>query len=203
MANTAAHLYTRGQQYLMTKGKELTPEIKQLMENGNLKFYDDPYFHRATVAGGGIIELNKSGDYQLDGKTNIQQQLLPNNTQLAVERIEVSIAELQTGTVLLDLIFKPYTTSVADAAIANAEIELTIDDKSQFRAPLNKFIQGIEGVANSAQNGINLQTPILISDKNKIAFKFHTPDGKTLATGAGKLNGVEVTLVGPSLRSKV
>lgn len=196
------NLYTRTQKYLVGKGKELTPEIKQLMEGGNIKFYDDPYFIRKTIAGGGIINILESSDYQQDGKTNIQQQYLPNNTQMAVDRIELGIAELQTGTTLLDLVYKAYNDTIADAAIANAEIELTLDDKTVFRAPVNKFVDGVENVASSRNNGVNLNAPILISDKNKIGLLFHTPQGKTLATNAGDLNGVEVTLRGASLRSK-
>lgn len=183
----------------LTKIQLLLLALVGLTPDGKQKFRDETHYIRQSIAGGGIINLITGADLIKKGVNTFNNNRIKQGTAMLVDRIEIEVALQQAaGTTASKAIYKPVDDTIADSAVANAEIEVLIDDRQVFFGTLSQFRQAKVNCPNGVQNGFNLDAPKLVKDTNKIDINFITPDGSTIYTGSGsdKLNFIAAKLCG-------
>lgn len=152
----------------------LTPDLKEKVESGRIKYRDSFDYIKANLAdSGGIQDLLKSSTDDAVGiSTFDKNRLAPQNARL-VHKMRVGYGE---GAGDLQSIV---TESTFKAALNTADIIIMADGNEVFRAPASAFVVAGSNVKPN-ERFLELDTPYLLPDNKEIKVQVKFADGTTL-----------------------
>ena len=194
---------TKGQRFIMANFNKLTEETRKRIDRGVLRFKDANYYIRTNITGGGEINLITDALYKLPGVSNISKGQLPEQTNVAITRIEVNYDQSTTLTTadVKKADFRPISFSNTDSALENGELVIQVSGNEVLHLPINQ-INRQEKDSLSPANGFNLNSPVLIPEKEIINIKIVMSDGQTLDSSSSKVHFIDVILKGDEISQK-
>ncbi len=191
---------TKGQSLLVAKAKKnFTADTVKGLKTGVIKFRDGIHYVRVDITGaGGVHEVFTDSLDKVTGITSISKGKLPEGENMMVRRFELNYDSADAITEkTADL--APLTAG-DDNALFNGEIEVRIGQRSVFRQPVNRFLQPDKKIVGSPANGVNLDAPILIKEKEDIQVLFHFAGTMTVVATNKEI--AEIVFVGDATSKK-
>jgi hypothetical protein len=193
---------TRPQKMLLLKIGQANADTLKRYNAGGLKLTDENYYVRQKLtAAAGSIPFWDETIIKKPGTTNLHNGKLPAGVTFLLAAISVGFVTDATVTDPGLVIYNSYETTLPPA-LANAELELSIDGKALPAIPFSQLI--VYGDSASA-NALNrekhvLGAPELITEKTVITAQIIFPAGGALIASTN--NFLAVNLHGPGLRPK-
>jgi len=174
---------TKEQNLLVAKQGSLSNETQKKWAKGELMFRDAAHYVRKVVTtGSGILEVFDDTLNKVVGITDFVDQQLPSGVNMMVRRIELNY-DTASGITEKTADFAPITNT-EDNGLYNGEVEVRVGEKSVFRHPVNQFLQPDRKVVGSPANGVNLDSPFLIKEDQKVQILIHFAAAMTVGNAA-------------------
>jgi hypothetical protein len=195
--------YTKAQLFLLAMVAGLDAQTQADIANRDVQFSDADMYLRSNITGGaGIKELLDATNTKQIGTSNWDKNALPASVNIALERIRVAYATTASADGITNPANLKYSTKLSDvpAALLNAELVITQNDKPIVEVPMQRFFS--EAVNNrpvGTEDALILDSLRLIKENVPVGINIKFPNGLALA---GANHFVEIHLMGTQTRKR-
>lgn len=198
-AVAASKFMTKDQALLAANASKLSQEIQKRWAEGRVRYYDPiKYVRKVITSANGIVEIFTDALDKVVGITNISKGKLDEGEAMNIRRIEL-MYDNGAGITEKTADFAPLAAT-DDNAVLNGEVELKISGLTVLKLPANSFTQPDRTVQGSQANGVNLNAPIPVSDKDDIQILMHFP--QVVTSGGGTADVIEFKIVGAGIKPR-
>lgn len=186
---------TRGQRFLVSKGKELDAQTQLDIQSKRLRFVDADIYLRVEVTGkAGIHVLLDETNVRKAGVTNFNQDKFPKGFNLVLEKIRFGVASDAAITNVANVSYSN-KLSLADKAIQNAEFRIKQDGKVIVNLPVARLMgEEISKSTQGQEDAFKLDSLQLLKENSPISMELEYPVGSTV--DAATKHHIEIRLMG-------